>query len=144
MSKQLWSDANSEHRFYNKNSIFFIKQMICILIVGMFAFTTSCYYDTEEDLYGTIECSLDDVGYTATILPIISDNCYQCHDQASNFGNITLEGYGALKAYVDNGQLLGAIKHQSGFSPMPKNLSKLLDCEIEKIEAWVNAGALNN
>ncbi len=144
MNKLSWSDINVERKFYSESSIQFIKQVICILIVGVFGLTTSCYYDTEEDLYGTIECSLDDIGYTATILPIISNNCYECHDQGNNFGNITLEGYGALKTYVDNGQLLGAIKHQSGFSPMPKNLSKLLDCEIEKIEAWVNAGALNN
>lgn len=121
-----------------------MKNLVCIFIVGIFLFASSCYYDTEENLYGTIECSLEDIGYTATILPIIQDNCYTCHDKASNFGNITLEGYDELKKYVDNGQLLGAINHKSGFSPMPKNLAKLLDCEIEKIEAWVTEGALNN
>ena len=132
-------------QFWSQRSLDFVKQLICIFIVVIVVFSSSsCYYDSEEDLYGTIECNLDNIEYMATVLPIISDNCYGCHDQASNFGNITLEGYDALKTYVDNGQLIGSINHQSGFSPMPKNLAKLLDCEIEKIEAWISAGALNN
>ena len=57
------------------------------------------------------------------------------------FGQPTLEGYAKLKSYVDNGKLLGSIKHSPGFSPMPKGQAKLVDCDIEKIEAWVAAGA---
>jgi hypothetical protein len=105
---------------------------------------SSCYYDVEEELYGTTECNLSDITYSTTVLPIIEDNCYRCHDAANNFGGITLEGYERLKTMVDNGNLLGVIRHEAGFSSMPKNEPALLDCEIEKIEAWVNAGAPNN
>jgi hypothetical protein len=120
------------------------KSLICICIVGTLLSASACYYDSEEELYGTVECNLNDITYTTAVLPIIEDNCYACHNASANFGNVTLEGHAQLKKYVDNGQLLGAIKHESGFSAMPKNLAKLLDCEIEKIEAWVDAGALNN
>ncbi len=103
-----------------------------------------CYYDVEEELYPTLECQTEDMTYQGDVLPIIQENCYGCHDQASNNGNITLEGYQNLRTYVDNDQLLGAIKHTSGFSPMPKNAPQLLECEIAKIEAWIGLGAPDN
>ena len=112
----------------------------------LFAVTllTSCYYDVEEELYGTTACSTDGMTYSGDVLGIISANCYKCHDAANNFGNITLEGYDNLKKYVDSGQLLGVIKRQPGFSPMPKNEPPLVDCDIAKIEQWIADGALNN
>jgi hypothetical protein len=120
------------------------KGLICICIVGIVLSASACYYDSEEELYGTPECNLTDITYSTAVLPIIVDNCYGCHKQSANSGNVNLEGHTQLKKYVDNGQLLGAIKHESGFSAMPKNVAKLLDCEIQKIEAWVDAGALDN
>lgn len=103
-----------------------------------------CYYDVEEELYPTLECDTENMSYVNDILPIIQGNCYTCHDQGSNFGGVTLEGYESLKTYVDNGRLLGAIRHESGFSTMPKNAPQLVACNIEKIEAWINAGAPDN
>ena len=118
---------------------------IWIVIVLFFCWTLSgCFYDVEEELYPTIECSTEGLSFQADILPIIDTNCYSCHDAVSNFGGITLEGYNQLKTYVNNNELLGVIKHESGFSPMPKNTAKLLDCEIEKIEAWILNGSPNN
>jgi len=107
-------------------------------------FLAGCYYDVEEELYPTLECQTESVTYSNQVLDIIEGACYNCHDAASNFGNITLEGYDELKKYVDNGQLLGAIRHDAGFSPMPKNEAQLLECDVEKIEVWVNEGAPNN
>ena len=105
---------------------------------------TSCYYDSEEDLYPMLGCDTTNVTYSATVLPILQQNCYVCHSAAANNGNITLEGYTNLKRFVDNGQFLGAIKHLPGFSAMPQNAPKLLECNIEKIEVWVNDGAPDN
>jgi uncharacterized membrane protein len=103
-----------------------------------------CYYDVEEEIYPTIDCSVLDMSYLADILPILTSNCYTCHSAAANFGNITLEGHDQLLRYVDDSTLLGAIKHEAGFSPMPQNRAQILQCEIEKIEAWIQQGALNN
>ena len=107
-------------------------------------FLAGCYYDIEEDLYASIDCQKIDMSYQSDILPIIQNNCYVCHDAKSNFGNIILEGYDNLKNYADNGFLLGVIKHEAGFSPMPQNNNQLLECEIEKIESWISDGARNN
>lgn len=101
----------------------------------------SCYYDVEEELYPTLECSTANVTYSGVVASIIEKKCFKCHDAATNSGNITLEGYTNLKKYVDNGLLLGAIKHEAGFSPMPKNEAQLVECDIAKIEAWVVQGA---
>jgi len=107
-------------------------------------FINSCYYDNEEELYGDVECDTSNVTYTDDVLPVMEQNCYVCHAANVNQGGITLEGYDALKVYVDNGRLLGAINHDSGFSPMPQNAPKLPDCAISKIQAWVDDGAPNN
>lgn len=131
----LWI-INKEELMMNNIRIVFV--LFCYLGVS------GCYYDVEEELYPTIECSTENLSFQEHILPIINNNCYSCHDAANNFGGITLEGYDQLKIYVNNNQLLGVIKHESGFSPMPKNASKLLDCEVEKIETWITNGALNN
>lgn len=112
-----------------------------LLLSGLFL--VGCYYDNEEDLYPS-NCNTDNVGYAADVAPIISVNCLVCHSTAANLGNVRLEGYAALKTYVDNGKLLGAIKHQSGFSAMPQNAPKLSACNIAKIQKWVDDGALDN
>ena len=116
------------------------KLIILIVFLGL----TSCYYDVEEELYPSGTCQTDNVTYSVDILDIIQTNCYACHDQVNSFGSVNLEGYTQVKQYVDNGQLLGVIRHDAGFSPMPKGGNKLLDCEIAKVEAWIEAGALDN
>ena len=116
-----------------------IKLMILSLVV-----LTSCYYDVEEELYPASDCITANMSYQTNIAPIIQRNCYSCHSAAVNTGNITLEGHAQLMKYVNSGQLLGAINHASGFTPMPQNASKLIGCEIAKIEQWVADGAPNN
>jgi hypothetical protein len=61
-----------------------------------------------------------------------------------NTGNITLEGHAQLLQHINSGRLLGAIRHESGFLPMPQNASKLPSCDISKIEQWILDGAPNN
>ena len=107
-------------------------------------FSLGCYYDVEEDLYPSIECQTEEMSLVVDILPILEADCMQCHSASANFGNVSLEGFDQLSKYVNDGSLLGVIKHDPGFSPMPKGAPKLLDCEVQKIEAWIQAGALNN
>jgi hypothetical protein len=115
------------------------------VVFSLLAITfSSCYYDVEEELYATIECDTQMITYSGDVLPILQSECYVCHNAASNFGNITLEGYNNLIKYVNTGQFLGAINHESGFSPMPKNKAQLISCNIEKIAMWISEGAPNN
>ena len=106
-----------------------------------------CYYDKEEILYPAGNCDTTNVTYSGTVSGIMNANCNVCHSTASanaNGGGIQLDSYTKLKVYVDNGRLMGSINHAGGFSPMPKNATKLNSCDISKIQAWVNKGAPNN
>lgn len=115
-----------------------------LFILAALAVLSSCYYDSEEDLYPELGCSTDDMSYVNDILPIIDQNCMVCHSASANFGGVTLEGYDALKIWVDNGRFLGSIRRDPGFSPMPQGQPQILQCNIEKIESWINDGAPNN
>lgn len=107
---------------------------------------TSCYYDVAEELYPPTTCVTDNMSLQSNIVPILERNCYVCHSvtDGPNNGNVILEGYSEIIKYVNNGSLVGAINHESGFSFMPKNASKLGNCDISKIEQWVLDGAPNN
>ncbi|MBK8831477.1 MAG: hypothetical protein IPN60_11600 [Saprospiraceae bacterium] len=118
---------------------------IKVMLMGMVVMS-SCYYDVAEELYPPTTCVTDNMSLQSNIVPILERNCYVCHSvtDGPNNGNVILEGYTQLIKYVDNGQLVGAINHESGFSFMPKNAAKLGDCDISKIEHWVLDGAPNN
>ena len=122
-----------------------LKTLISFVMLTFLGYHfSSCYYDVEEELYPMLTCDTTNVSYSNDILPIVKTNCYRCHDAANNFGGITLEGYVRLKDIVDKGRILGAIKQETGFSPMPKNSPKLIDCDIMKLEKWISEGAVNN
>ncbi len=102
----------------------------------------SCSNDNEEEYYGQAECDTLNVSFSQIIDPIVERNCKSCHFSGNGTG-VTLASYEDIKGAAENGSLLGAIKHETGYSPMPKG-GKLDDCTIQKIEAWINKGKLND
>jgi hypothetical protein len=126
-----------ELRIIKKISILAIAGALVALMIP------SCYYDVDEVLYPG-GCNTDQVTYRGTVLPILQRECYTCHDNLSQNGGISLEGYSKLLISVDNGSLLGAIRHEQGFSAMPDGLPRLNACTIEKIEKWIEEGAQDN
>ena len=118
------------------------KLFFFFLLAGV---AIGCSQDNEEEL---VTCNTDpaNIHYASTITSILSANgCYGCHagDGSSGGGN-SLDNYAGVKRVVDNGRLVGAINHAPGFSPMPKGGTKISDCDISKIQAWIGAGAPNN
>lgn len=98
----------------------------------------SCVNNSEEYLYGE-DCDTLDLTYTR-IKYIFEDNCYACHTVPQGYLGIKLNSYTDLKAAVGTNRLVGAINHKNGYVPMPNGQPKLSDCQIDKIEAWINAG----
>ncbi|BAV10375.1 hypothetical protein FLA_6437 [Filimonas lacunae] len=90
---------------------------------------------------GGSSCDTANMQYAANVVPILKASCTSCHGSA---GGISLGTYAQVKAQVDNGALIGSITHASGYVAMPYNRSKLSDCEINTIKAWIARGALNN
>jgi len=113
------------------------------LLIPLLSFS-ACYYDVEETLYAGLECETESVQYSDEIRLILDNSCMICHNAASNFGNIKLETYEQVVQRVEDGRLLGAIRHESGFSPMPQGNPKLSDCQIAQIEAWIDEGYPQN
>ena len=92
-----------------------------------------------------LPCDTTQVNYHETIATIIMQNCFECHSLANaQVSGIPLEGYANLKAMVNAERLIGAIRHQVGFSPMPKDKPSLSECDMLKIEKWVLDGAPDN
>ena len=50
----------------------------------------------------------------------------------------------AVTGTINSGNLVGVISHAEGFPPMPQDLAKLLQCDIDKIATWVEQGTQNN
>lgn len=127
----------------NVNTLF-----ICLLL-SLFTslIFTSCEWKNEEEEVGIVECDTSQVTLSGKVKPILQSNCYACHSSsaASSFGaGIDLEDYSSLKVRADGGSLLGSVSHASGFSPMPKAASKLSECNISIIKAWIEKGAPND
>ena len=106
---------------------------------------TSCYYDKEDLLYPAGNCDTTGVTYSGTVATALQGNsCMSCHSGGAPSGNISLEGYNNVRTVALNGKLLGTISHTGGFAPMPQGGPKMNECTINKIRAWINAGAPNN
>ena len=111
---------------------------------------TGCYYDKEETLYPeSATCVTENMSFTGDVWPVINASCTGCHSGSSPSGNISLENYSDVAAAAaieagNYGSLHGTISHASGNSPMPKGGSKLSDCTIAKIKAWMDQGAMDN
>lgn len=124
--------------------------LLIFTLISVALFSDSCYYDKEELLYpDTLACDTLAMSYSSDIAPIFSTHCYGCHSNArsqSAGAGISLEGHANVSSYVSNNanRLLGAMRREPGFSPMPKGGAKLADCDINKISSWIDAGAKNN
>jgi len=108
-----------------------------------------CYYDNEEYLYPQLDTACDTaaITYSISVRSVLDQNCLSCHSNntaASLGGNIKLENYADVMSRADDGSLLGTVKHESGYSPMPKGASKLNDCSISIIQIWLNSGSPDN
>lgn len=126
-------------------------RLLCFISLVLILY--SCSKSNEEDLGGSTPggnnppatCVTSNMQYSVHIAPLIQTNCFACHSNANmSVSGISLEGYNNLKAKVTDGRLLGAITHAAGFSPMPQGGPKLSDCNINRIKAWIDAGAPNN
>ncbi len=121
--------------------------LILFLLLIVMAVSQACYTDNEEELYvnlGNSNCDTSNVTYAQTLAPMMANYCNGCHNGSSAGGGWRTDNYASLKTLANNGKLNGVVNWLSGYSPMPKNGSKLNDCNLKKIKKWLSTGAPNN
>ncbi|MGD1891929.1 MAG: hypothetical protein ACFB15_15245 [Cyclobacteriaceae bacterium] len=81
--------------------------------------------------------------FTEEVTPIFLQNCNYCHSMELATAGIVLDTYEDAQVVAQNGQLLGAVTHAPGYTPMPLNAPQLPDEEITTIRRWVKAELSN-
>jgi hypothetical protein len=125
---------------------------IAIALMSMF---TGCYYDNLEELHPEVTpCdTTGTISYANDIAPIMLNSCGSsdngCHNTDGATSGYGLGTYDDLVNTIDNsGIFLETITHDPSINSskwMPKGTSsKIDDCSIQKIEAWINRGRPNN
>ncbi len=123
------------------------QRYLCFSALILTMAFAGCYNDKYTLLYpDTGTCSTDSVTYSGTVKDIMVRSCAlsNCHNSASAMSGVVLDNLAGVQATAKSGMLVGVINHASGFSPMPKNGTKLDDCTIRKISKWVADGAPAN
>jgi Planctomycete cytochrome C len=88
----------------------------------------------------SLDCDTLSVTFSNAIVPIIETNCLGCHSGSEPFAGFALETYEEVTIKAKSGHLLGAVKHLEGYEKMPLWAEKLSDCDILKIESWIDKG----
>lgn len=99
-----------------------------------------CYYDVEEELYPT-GCVTTNVTYAQTIDPIIQSRCATpgCHVSGGSAPG-DFATYAGVQASVSDGTFKAVVIDSRSMPPT----GALSACDLNKIQVWLNAGALNN
>ncbi len=113
-------------------------------LISLVVFLQSCTYDKEMFLPASNSADTVNVSFAASIQPLLRANCFSCHGNGSNLGNVSLDTYDDVKALAVSGRLLGSISHSAGFAPMPEGADKLDDSSIDAVRIWIDEGARNN
>ncbi|MEE9374682.1 MAG: hypothetical protein V3V00_16625 [Saprospiraceae bacterium] len=116
----------------------FLGAILCAFLIS------SCSKD--EDVLTPDMNEPDPDGFELFISPVMSTSCSitGCHSGSSPAAGIGLTTYNGVKGIADSGRLVGSTFWEDGFSRMPKNGNQLDQSILDKIKAWVDAGAMNN
>ncbi len=124
----------------NKVSFFAVPALVLLML-------SSCYYDVEEELFPENKgCDTTAVSYAQAVKPILDSKCTGCHGGGAPSAGIKIDTYIDLKGYldIDAARFVSSIVHDGNASNMPKGQSKMPDCDVNKIRAWINAGYPEN
>lgn len=126
-------------------SLFFLM----LLTIGMLI---SCYNDNLSEMTpasGVAGGSCDTTGvmtYSLHVSVVLKTNCgtsNSCHSSRNTSG-YDLSTYQGVKAVVVSGKLISSITWTGSATRMPESGPKMNECNIIKIQKWIDEGALNN
>lgn len=117
-----------------------MKSKYLVLALFLSAFIVACGDDDEPT---PVACDTADLTYTNYAGAIIDASCATagCHIDATLAGGFSMEGYENTKLVIGFNKIIGTINHFENFVPMPLGGSKLDDCTIDKLTAWIENDA---
>lgn len=125
-------------------NLYLLKKISIFSVFALLICTAISCGDDEDPIDPVVECETADLTYSNFAAALINNNCATsgCHDaDATSNGAVgPMDDYNNAVAFIGFGRTLGAVNHDSGFSPMPKGGTKLDSCSIAKLTAWVDAG----
>lgn len=84
-------------------------------------------------------CDLSNVTFTSVVWPMMQNNCIGCHSGSNPGGGVPITNYNDVLAMANNGTLMGSVRYETGYSPMPIN-NQLSDCKIDQLQIWIDNG----
>jgi hypothetical protein len=119
-----------------------LLHLILLSLVFFAVGLTSCYYNSEEELYPEyLDCNTLNITYQNFVSNLMAQKCNTCHNSIIQSGGVNTSEYNSLLIVVNNGRLKGAINHQQGYAAMPQGQGKLPFCELAKLNSWINNGS---
>jgi len=119
------------------------KSLTLIIFTAMLTLE-GCYYDHFNELHpldgyvNTCDETLPDTYQSVTRIIMLS-NCTSCHNNSVRQGDVVLETYAQVKQHAEAGELMGVVRRENGYQPMPPDAA-LRDCDIEQLQQWINNG----
>jgi hypothetical protein len=125
-----------------------MKKVMILGLAGFLAY--ACTKDNKVDLLAeqpkeqSDSCQTVDMSYQSDIKSILTQNCASsgCHLGPNGVGGLDLSTFTSAQRIAADGEMMGRIKNTNG--PLMPPGGKLSDCDIEKIQSWINDGAQNN
>jgi len=115
-----------------------------ILVVFLLCISSSCAFNSEEELYGIPACDTTIITWEYPIREILKQNCVHCHNAEVQNGGVRHDVYQLELMLVNDGRLNGVVNHLPGYPQMPYLLPKLPECELLLINTWIERGAPKN
>jgi hypothetical protein len=122
-------------------SILSLALAFSVIVMG----STGCYYDVDDELNPkdtTSVCDTTAMNYQKISAVFQQGTCLNCHTGASASGNLDLSTYAGTSLYLSSSSstLIDRITVGNTGTIMPPSGTKLNDCNVSKISAWINAG----
>lgn len=124
----------------NRGKVLWIAQLGAVWVMV----ASGCYYDVEETLYGTEGCDVQTVSFASDIAPLVSQKCAGCHSGTSPSGGLTLQSHAQVAGIGMSGALVDRTHRPAGDGLAMPPSGRLSECELSKIQNWVNQGSLDN
>lgn len=123
-------------------NIYYISVLLSALLLALIGCGKD---DKNPDYIKEANCATvnaDSNTYTLFVRGIMNTNCATggCHDAGTASSGVNLSNYAGVKKAVESQNLLCAVNHGKGCSPMPKGGAKLSANVLNRLACWARNG----